>query len=167
MKRSEINQAIQGLIELAREMRFAFPPFASYTPETWKACGADHDEIRRAGLGWDVTDFGKGDFANCGLTIFTVRNGVHDDASTKPYCEKIMRVLENQVTPMHFHWKKTEDIINRGGGNLVVEVHRASKSEGLAADEVTVSLDGRVKRVPAGTKFTLAPGESITLTPYV
>jgi D-lyxose ketol-isomerase len=167
MKRSEINRAIESMVALAEQMRFEFPPFAHFTAEQWRGCGADYDEIRRAGLGWDITDFGKGDFARCGLTLFTVRNGVHDDPNSKPYCEKIMRVGEGQVTPMHFHWKKTEDIINRGGGNLVCEVHRATQDETLSDEAVTLSMDGRTRQVPAGSQLVLSPGESITLTPYV
>lgn len=40
-------------------------------------------------LGWDLTDFGSGDFARRGLFLFTMRNGAaRRDA--KPYAEKIM-----------------------------------------------------------------------------
>ncbi|MCB9850724.1 MAG: D-lyxose/D-mannose family sugar isomerase [Phycisphaerales bacterium] len=167
MKRSEINQAIEHMIGFADGLHFKLPPFGHFTPGDWQTCGAAYDEIRRAGLGWDVTDFGKGDFAKCGLTLFTVRNGVLNDADSKTYCEKIMLVLEEQLTPMHFHWKKTEDIINRGGGNLICQVHRANNEERLGSDEVVVSMDGCEKHVPAGSKLVLKPGESVTLTPYV
>jgi hypothetical protein len=125
------------------------------------------DEIRVAGLGWDVTDFGRGDFAKCGLTLFTVRNGRHDEPNSKPYCEKIMLVREDQLTPMHFHWKKTEDIINRGGGNLVVKVYMASKDERLDDATVTISADGKRLQLPAAGELVLRPGESVTLTPYL
>jgi D-lyxose ketol-isomerase len=66
---------------------------------------------------------------------------------------------------MHFHWAKTEDIINRGGGNLVVRLHNADPDDNLADTEVKVSTDGVVRRVPAGGEIILHPGESITLTP--
>jgi D-lyxose ketol-isomerase len=81
----------------------------------------------------------------------------------KPYAEKIMIVEEEQVTPMHFHWAKMEDIINRGGGCLVVQVYNSTSEETLSDTPVKVALDGVEKTVPAGTKLRLAPGESITV----
>ncbi len=167
MKRSRINAAIEALREMARQVGFALPPFAEWTPADWAERGHEYDEMREAGLGWDVTDFGKGDFDRFGLTLITIRNGRCDDPASKPYCEKLMLALENQLTPMHFHWKKTEDIINRGGGRLVCEVHNASEGDGLADTPVVLSLDGRRVEVAAGTRLTLGAGESITLTPRV
>lgn len=56
-------------------------------------------------LGWDLTDFGFGDFNKCGLILFTIRNG-NFMKDKKPYAEKIMIVEELQETPMHFHWSR-------------------------------------------------------------
>lgn len=167
MKRSEINAAIEEMIGFARQCGFVLPPFAFWTPDTWSDKGAEYDEIRTAGLGWDVTDFGKGDFRKCGLALFTIRNGQHGVAGSKSYCEKLLFCHEEQVTPMHFHWKKTEDIINRGGGKMVCRLHLADQSEALTDQVATVSIDGRQVTVPAGETVTLGPGESITLTPYL
>jgi D-lyxose ketol-isomerase len=36
-------------------------------------------------MGWDVTGFGASAFANRGLTLFCVRNGVQSDTDDKPY----------------------------------------------------------------------------------
>ncbi len=155
------------MIEFADSFRFHLPPFAHWTPEDWQRKGSECDEIRAAALGWDVADFGSGDFARQGLTLFTIRNGVHDRADTKPYCEKLMMVCENQLTPMHFHWKKTEDIINRGGGNLICKVYQADQDERPADTKVAVAMDGRTLEVQPGTELVLEPGESITLTPYL
>ena len=66
---------------------------------------------------------------------------------------------------MHFHWNKMEDIINRGGGNLIVEVYNSTEDDELADTPVTVYCDGREFTVPAGTKLCLKPGESISLPP--
>ena len=33
---------------------------------------------------------------------------------------------EEQVTPFHFHWNKMEDIINRGGGNLLIQLYNST-----------------------------------------
>lgn len=166
MKRSEINSIIIDAIRFFEERRFKLPPFGHWTPTEWKSKGHEADEIRRNMLGWDLTDFGSGDFRKCGLTLFTVRNGnLAEKNNVKTYCEKIMIVEEGQVTPMHFHWSKTEDIINRGGGNLVVHLHNADEEDELAVTAVRVSTDGVVRTVPAGGKIVLYPGESITLTP--
>jgi len=69
------------------------------------------------------------------------------------------------VTPWHFHWQKTEDIINRGGGTLVVQLRNSSKEEQFADSETTVSLDGVTRTIKAGGMVKLSPGESITLPP--
>jgi D-lyxose ketol-isomerase len=167
MKRSEINQAIRDMLALLERYHFKLPGFAHFAPQDWKAKGPEFDEIRQAGLGWDITDFGKGDFARVGLTLFTVRNGRLNVPDSKTYCEKIMMVGEGQVTPMHFHWQKTEDIINRGGGNLVCELHRAAPDEKLSDAPVVVSVDGERRELPPGGKVVLRPGESVTLTPYL
>jgi len=49
-----------------------------------------------------------------------------------------MVVEEGQITPMHFHWSKAEDIIVRGGGNLVIQLYNSTPREGLARTPVTV-----------------------------
>ena len=54
-----------------------------------------------------------------------------------------MIVGEDQVTPTHFHCQKMEDIINRGGGNLVIRLWNADRATRQLADSrVTVSMDG-------------------------
>jgi len=166
MKRSHINRVIIEAIRFFEQHRYKLPPFGHWTPHDWKTKGSEADEIRRNSLGWDLTDFSKGDFDKWGLTLFTVRNGnLSDPNNLKTYCEKIMVVEENQVTPLHHHWSKTEDIINRGGGNLVIELYNADEKDDLAQTEVAISVDGVVRRVPAGGKVILYPGESVTLTP--
>jgi len=117
-------------------------------------------------LGWDITDFGSGDYEKIGLLMFTVRNGnMNDSKYIKTYCEKLLIVKENQVTPWHFHFFKMEDIINRGGGNLLVQVCGSTKEEGFSDEDVLVCSDGRRYYVPANTVIRLTPGESITLNP--
>ena len=165
MKRSEINALLGESIAFLRERKFALPPFAFWSPADWAAKGPEADEIRDCGLGWDLTDFGSGDFARRGLVLFTIRNGHNTDArySHKTYCEKVMIVREEQVTPMHFHWAKVEDIIVRGGGNLVIQLYASTPDEGLSWDDVEVSVDGVLTRVGAGGIVVLAPGQSICL----
>lgn len=166
MKRSEINQILRESIDFIKEQGFNLPPFAFFKPDEWRTKGHEYDEIRRNMLGWDITDYGHGDFAKIGLFLFTVRNGnLKDLDNKKTYAEKILISDEDQYSPMHFHWHKMEDIINRGGGNLMVEVYNATDDEKLADTDVTVYLDGCVKTVSAGTVLRLTPGESITLPP--
>ena len=76
-----------------------------------------------------------------------------------------MLVGVGQVTPMHFHWNKVEDIINRGGGKLDIKLYNATEDENLADTAVVASLDGVKRQVKAGDVVRLSPGESITLTP--
>ncbi len=167
MKRSEINQILRENIEFIKKMNFSLPPFAYFTPEEWKEKGSEYDEIRNNMLGWDVTDYGHDDFEKIGLFLFTIRNGnFHDPENKKTYAEKLLISDEDQYSPMHFHFNKMEDIINRGGGNLIVEVYNCDENEGLADTDVLVNIDGRKYTVPAGTKVRLTPGESITLPPY-
>lgn len=169
MKRSEINAYMKEAKELLEAVSFKLPPFAYWTPEDWAAKGTEADEIRDNGLGWDITDYGEGRYDETGLLLFTLRNGNHHQQQTYPkgYAEKVMIVKENQVCPMHFHWKKREDIINRGGGNLVIELFHADKEGTLSQSDFTVSLDGVRIDCRAGEKIILTPGQSICLEPHV
>jgi D-lyxose ketol-isomerase len=119
-------------------------------------------------LGWDVTDYGEGDYDKLGLALITIRNGNYHmkDKYPKVYAEKIMMIQEGQVSPMHFHWNKMEDIINRGGGNIVFKLYNATKDEQLADTDVNIFQDGRKYTVKAGQEITLYPGQSLTLYPY-
>ena len=57
---------------------------------------------------------------------------------------------------------RTEDIINRGGGNVLIRVYNSLPDESIDYEsEVTVHTDGRTYTVPAGTRIRLTPGESI------
>ena len=169
MMRSEINRLLVQAREFFDSHAFALPPFASWSPERWRSVGPEADEIRDNGLGWDVTDYGLNRFFEVGLLLFTIRNGNYRARDTYPkgYAEKIMMVRERQVTPWHYHRNKREDIINRGGGNLVIELYRADERNRLSGDTVTVSVDGVRRTVAAGGTVILAPGESICLEPYV
>jgi len=166
MKRSEINALMADALDFISDHGFALPPFVYWGREEWAKKGAEYDEIRRNMLGWDITDFGSGDFSKTGLLLITLRNGNVNDASCpRTYAEKIMIVGEDQVTPLHFHFYKTEDIINRGGGNLLVTLYNSTPDEKLDTEsDVTVFSDGRRYKVPAGTELCLEPGQSITMT---
>lgn len=168
MKRSEINAVIRDFEARLKEYQFALPPFCSWTPEEWADKGHDCDEIRDNALGWDITDYGEGDFYHKGLALITLRNGnVRDPKYTKVYAEKIMMTYTGQLSPNHFHWNKMEDIINRGGGDVVFHFWNATKEERLSDEDVTVHSDGVEVRLQAGQDFILHPGQSVTLYPYL
>ena len=168
MKRSEINRALRDMEKMIDRCSFKLPPFCYFTPEEWKEKGREYDEVRDNMLGWDITDFGMGDFDRVGFSLITLRNGnVSMDKYTKPYAEKLLYMKEGQSAAMHFHWNKMEDIINRGGGNVLIGVYNAGKEEGLADTDVLIHSDGREYTVPAGTQIRLRPGESITIQPLL
>jgi hypothetical protein len=171
MMRSEINSAIEYAIRKFRENNIALPPFAYWEPEQWRKMAGKADRIIRAGMGWDVTDLGRGNFEKVGGVLFTVRNGVPGPENQVvrtgvPYCEKYIVLIEGQCLPLHMHWSKTEDIINRAGGILMMELYNSTESEELDRESpVTVVCDGLERQVGAGQPFELLPGESITLVP--
>ena len=95
MKRSEINAIMREADAFIREMGFYLPPFAHWTPKDWATKGQEVREIVDNQLGWDITDFGRGDYEKCGLLLFTLRNGNSKNWETmqgKLYAEKIMVV---------------------------------------------------------------------------
>jgi len=168
MKRSEINTCVREFLAFADSHGFFLPPWARYTPAQWADVGHEADEVRRSQLGWDVTDFGSGRFDQTGLALFTLRNGEpgQSGAAGKDYCEKIMMVRADQLTPCHFHFAKMEDIINRGGGRLVIRLHHATADEQLDRTRpVSVQVDGITRTVEAGGDLVLDPGESVALPP--
>ena len=117
-----------------------------------------------------VTDCGLGDFDRVGFSLITIRNGSRAMAEKYPkvYAEKLLYLKEGQYSPNHFHWYKTEDIINRGGGNVLIRVYNSLPDEEIDyASDVTVHTDGRTYSVPAGTQIRLTPGESIHIQQYL
>ena len=167
MKRSEINEIMRNGSRFLKEMKFWLPPFAWWKPADWEHKGFECADIVRQQLGWDITDFGSGNFGKVGLFIFTIRNGTFEELKKengKVYAEKILIVEEEQVTPTHFHYQKMEDIINRGGGELMIQVWNSTPDNKLASSSVEVLTDGVRRKVEPGGIFTLTPGESICIS---
>ena len=168
MKRSEINKALKEMEAMIRSCRFELPPFCGFTPEEWQEKGHEYDEVRDNMLGWDITDYGLGRFNEMGFSLITLRNGnVKLPKYTKTYAEKLLFLRPGQASPMHFHWNKMEDIINRGGGNVLIQVYNSDEQGGFADTPVEVHCDGRAFTVQAGERVRLCPGESITIYPYM
>ena len=169
MKRSEINQIIRTMEQVIAVNGAHLPAFASWTEAEWQVAGSEADEIRDNALGWDITDYGLGRFYEWGLALFTLRNGNVRMAERypKPYAEKFLMMFPGQQMCFHYHWSKMEDIINRGGNDLVVQVYNGAPDRSRLDTPVSVSIDGVRRTVPAGTELTLHPGESLTVTPYL
>lgn len=164
MKRSEINKIMKEAVDFIDKMNFKLPPFAFWSPDNWAQKGKEYNEIRDNMLGWDITDFGSGNYLKEGLLMFTLRNGNFNDKTyVKPYAEKLLIVEEKQITPFHFHWSKMEDIINRGGGDLIVQVYNSTKDEEFADTDVDIYKDGYHYTVKAGDTVRIKPGESISI----
>ncbi|WP_343464074.1 D-lyxose/D-mannose family sugar isomerase [Pantoea sp.] len=164
MQRSEVNAILQRTREFFTRQDVHLPVWADYGVSQWRALDlAAADELLTLHLGWDVTSFGASNFNHIGLTLFTLRNGSRGGHPWhKPYAEKIMHVRDGQLTPMHYHPQKMEDIINRGGGNLIIELYNR-EGDALGDTPVQVSLDGLRQTHAAGSQLRLAPGESVTL----
>ena len=168
MKRSKINAALREMEDMLRAYRVSLPEFCGFSPEDWASKGHEWDEVRDNMLGWDITDYGLGRFDEVGFSLITLRNGNHAMPARYPktYAEKLLYLKEGQYAPMHFHWSKMEDIINRAGGNVLIRVFQSDEHEAPdRAAPVTVHVDGQTLTVPAGTQVRLRPGQSITIPP--
>ena len=131
MKRSRANEIIEHVMRMCEENKFPLPPFAFYSIEDWKNLDETEEELVENMLGWDITDFGSGDFDKIGLTVFTFRNGnfYNKEKYPKPYAEKLLYVNDSQILPFHYHWSKMEDIINRGGGDLEITLYNCTEDD--------------------------------------
>jgi len=169
MKRSRINDIIAQSDEMMRSFGFVMPPFAYWTPDEFKARKHEARNVIEARCGWDITDYGAGNFDEMGLFLFTLRNGRLADLQRGGgmcYAEKLLISKQDQLSPMHTHVLKAEDIINRGGATLVVELF-GSDGDGQFDDTKggTVFCDGIRRDYAPGEKLRLTPGESVTLMP--
>ncbi|WP_133487517.1 D-lyxose/D-mannose family sugar isomerase [Aliiroseovarius marinus] len=169
MKRSRVNQIMAEADETIRQYGFVLPPFAYWTPEEFKAKRDVARNVITARCGWDITDYGDGRFDEMGLFLFTLRNGRLADLQRGGgmcYAEKLLISRQDQLSPMHTHVIKAEDIINRGGATLVIELYGSDDDGNFAEDRGgTVYCDGIQRDFAAGEKLKLAPGESVTLMP--
>lgn len=160
-KRSFINNEIKKSLEFFKQHNFHLPKWATWSIKDWNEHKDEVKDIITDGLGWDITDFNKGDFCNLGIILFTIRNG--KSTKDKPYCEKIIIIDENQHCPLHFHFIKVEDIINRSGGELQFQLYHSTENGELSKEDVKISIDGIWKTLKPGEILSLQPGESISI----
>ena len=169
MKRSEINAAIRWAKAFLAQNHISLPAYSNWSPEEWKAHGDEIGVIKKLMLGWDITDYGCGDFKTIGTVLYTVRNGSEKEPDIGvPYCEKYLILKDGQRLPKHYHVSKTEDIINRAGGVMQVFLWNADPKTGEQLEtDVVVYQDGIRRVYKAGEEILVTPGNSISLTPYM
>lgn len=164
--RSLINSSVQTAKRVFAHYGIGLPEFAAWTIEQWQNVGAEADEIRDCMLGWDVTDFGSNRFGEIGRTLFTLRNGrCADPRYVKTYAEKLILDPEGQRAPAHYHRSKREDIINRAGGNIIVELTATEEDGAPAARTFQVAVDGIVRTLGPRGQIRLRPGQSLCIPP--
>lgn len=135
MKRSEINTAIRRAREAFAKAGWALPP----DPK------------------WDVTDLGLGRFPECGLVLINL-------AEEAEYCEKLIYSLPQQLTPLHAHQQKKEDIICRWG-QLAFELWEKHPDQCRKGDPFRLKRNGAWVEAKNGEHVEIAAGERVTLTP--
>jgi D-lyxose ketol-isomerase len=169
MKRSRINEIMAAADDLIRSHGFTLPPFAYWSPDAFVARKDAARHVIDARCGWDITDYGAERFDEMGLFLFTLRNGKLADLQRGGgmcYAEKLLISRQDQLSPMHTHVIKAEDIINRGGAPLIVELFGSDEQGQFAEDRGgRVWCDGIRRNYAPGEKLRLAPGESVTLMP--
>ncbi|MCB1390669.1 MAG: D-lyxose/D-mannose family sugar isomerase [Rhodobacteraceae bacterium] len=169
MKRSEVNAIMDEAAALIARFGFVLPPFARWDPATFRARREPARALIEARCGWDITDYGLGDFDRLGLFLFTLRNGRLADLKAGHgmcYAEKLLISRQDQLSPMHRHLLKAEDIINRGGATLAVELFGSDPDGGFDPRQGgSVWCDGLRRDFAPGEILRLAPGESVTLMP--
>lgn len=171
MKRSEINGLLLASIDFLGERGVSLPPQATWDLNEWYAQWQDNKEgiegLAERGIGWDITDFGSGKFRRRGLILYTFSNGILSSDGLpvdQPYANKLLIVGEKQVTPMHHHWHKMEDIINHGGGVLQIELYnRTGGSKVNKNSDPVIMRNGILVHYKAGTVIELEAGERVRL----
>ncbi len=167
MNRSEINHLLNEGIAFLKSKGITLPPQAHWSLEDWNENIEKATELEKRRIGWDLTDFGSGKFESIGLLGYTLSNGIigpDGHPIDQTYSNKLLIVEENQVTPMHHHRRKTEDIINLAGGNLQIKLFNMDKDE--RPDEkipVEILRNGIMTTCEPPTVISLSPGERVRL----
>lgn len=166
LSRSRVEASITVAKTVFKLFKVELPPFALWSIPEWDQAGPEYDEVRHCMLGWDVTDFGSLNFTEIGRTLFTLRNGnIGDQRYPKSYAEKLILDPEGQRAPAHFHRTKREDIINRGGGNICVQLSCVDEKDQRVGGNLIIAVDGRRCPIKSGETIRLRPGESLCIPP--
>ena len=170
MKRSEINRALRELEAMCEKYRCYLPPFCRFTPEEWKTKGHEYDEVRECMLGWDITDYGLGNFDKIGFSLITIRNGSRKQPEKYPkvYAEKLLFLKEygarrNADSPHpgreHFHLSAAVSRFYRRArhGSIAVIADSPSVKQSTQPVTITVTALGSSIR-PASTDVRITAG---------
>lgn len=167
MKRSVINHLLNDGITFLKTKGIPLPPQAFWNLKDWSENREKAVDLEKRRIGWDLTDFGSGKFESIGLLCYTLSNGIigpDGHAVDQTYSNKLLIVKENQVTPMHHHRSKTEDIINLGNGNLQIKLFNVDMEEKLDEKRpVEIFRNGIWTTFGPGTVTSLSPGERVRL----
>ncbi len=170
MKRSEINRLIKEGIEFLKSRDYPLPPQAFWSLKDWNKNRDKVAEMTKRRIGWDITDFGSGKYEKIGLLLYTLSNGIIDidgQIIDQNYSNKLLIVGDNQVTPMHHHSQKMEDIINLGGGNVKIKVYNVGEASKVDESSlVKIFRNESWESYKPGTVITLEPGERVRLDPH-
>ena len=92
MKGSEVNAALRELEAMCEKHRCYLLLFCHFTLEQWRDIGHEYDEVRDCMLGWDITEYGLGNFDKLGFSLITIHNGnrAMADKYPKVYAEKLL-----------------------------------------------------------------------------
>ena len=170
MKRSFLDARIEAMLVACGRHGQRLPPFALWGEDDYRADAVAARRIAERGLGWNVVEFKPGAFTADGLSVFTLRMGDWRrlaDGRGRLYAEKVMYAEDGQRTPHHYHVVKTEDVINRGGARLVVELVKVDRGGAPLKERFRAVKDVKALDLGPGDRVTLEPGESLTLEPFV
>ena len=163
MKRSEINAAISEAKDMIDRYSWVLPKWGYWSKEEYNNNPNLKKYLKNHQMGWDVTDFGKGEFEKKGITLFCIRNGIQGNNDDKPYAEKLLFMREGQEIPFHSHKVKLEDIINRGGGELVIEFLEVDSNQIESNSKIDVLVDGEIVSIAPREPLILKRGQSVTV----
>lgn len=170
MKRSEINKYITEGITFLKSRGYSLPSQAFWSLEDWNKNRDSVAELTKRRIGWDLTDFGSGKFETTGILLYTLSNGIIGEDGQpidQSYSNKLLIVGENQVTPLHHHGRKMEDIINLGGGNLQIKIFNVGEKSRIdEKSPVEIFFNEIWEAYEPGAMITLVPGERVRLDPH-
>ena len=162
LKRSEANATLRYACDFFNSFGPFLPPQATWSVAEWLRRKKEMEPSIRGAVGWDIFKPAP-DFSKEGLTLYTLTNGY--PGSYQVYAEKLLMATPGQVTPMHYHTIKQEDIICASGANLHIQLYWAVSERQLSDKPVEVVINGGLRVVRAGEEFALTPGERIALAP--
>jgi D-lyxose ketol-isomerase len=162
LTRSEANATLRNAYEFFSSFGNFLPPQALWSVDEWLRRKEEMVPSIKGGVGWDIFKPAP-DFAKEGLTLYTITNGY--PGSYQVYAEKLLMATPGQVTPMHYHAIKQEDIICGGGSNMHIQLYWAESEKQLSDRPVEAVINGGLKKVLAGEELVFKPGERITLAP--